>query len=1290
MSLIVNNLTISGFKVFSSDCEGAEEINLTTSSSDIYKYQNPSTITSSLSQTIYLTNPAGNRGGSKTVDTLSVMVNTADSSDRVEINGYVATRGVGSTGATAGGYAINWAVWASQATGSGGVPSGTASGNSPAYTVVAGSGTSYSLSQVLIASTYMTNNALNVSEGSNTLVIDIWNSTRTVKKGTLTYYVVIVSSSTRLSSLIPTLSPSVILPGYSYSPAFDSIYCPYGSRVYKLIVDPSATSMTLTPTTTVDNGAVISITAPNGTVLASLLSGQTSTSFAIADNNSVDVSVTAPDGTNQVYVLTIQSDVSGNNLATATFAYYDTPSHTTSFDQAGASNASWLSTINPNGTNGTPAVANLSTFTQFSYLNTIPNVSYGISVTLAAADSGASVAVGSATPVLGSGTFLVPYASLVQGAENVIVCSCISSTGIVKLYNFNIWLAGSDVSPATAGKLANISFNSAQAILDPSNPFSASNILTSSSLNFAIGDTGLPIYTVYVAPSTTDTLLTINLTYSDYGSRFSTKQCTNSVVGAWNPDPIETNPANTATDNWTLGSLRTVSKTIKVGVLTPGTSEYLLVASHLPGATGSNAYYGYALEFVTPKASLSSIILTSYETAAFINLNPAFNSIVESYSAYIGTAANPTRYVNLTTSFASSTYVDWNLTTPVGSTGGYDSAQSLNNGVASTITLGSVIASSYTLYVRLWNGTGSGAVQIGLYTLNLLNIDQSLLLSGLVVYRQVAPSTTTGLYPIPNPSTDIVTLSPAFLSSRFVYNAPISSLYGCIQPSVLNASVKTITISLNGAPPQVVISGNYFNFPMNAREIAAQITITDNLSPSNSNSYMVFIYSNSSDLNLSLANFSGILNSSFSPALPDGVTVTAPLTVSSGTVTTVTCSNAAVSSTRFTGTPEQAGTSMYLATVVGFEPLAPGVASSVISLIPNNAVSVPVWMYANDNTSTGTFSFSITQLPDTNSYLSNMILANCTNFTFNPTTQTYTGIILVAPNTTSSFIATLASSNSSMTYSFNGSSSVAAISGTQYNLSPTNYLPTTNVLTIVVQPQSGPTRTYSFTIVRNVNYYLSNLRVYTVLADATASDASTPSEVAVNPSPFSSTFFTYSAEVGPSIDTAYVVLSKAPESSISMTNATAKGLNTVGDQVWAVPVQVTTTPQNVLVYSINPSAITVSVGALSNVYNLAIVRQYPVATAQSISLSSGGVTIPLNNQLGVPTTFDPLVFTYTISPVYTGSVLTSIIGQGYNTYYLNGSPYYVPTSVIIDATHPIVVRVVNNDGSSSLYQFSLL
>jgi hypothetical protein len=1301
MSTIVNNLTISGYKAFGLDAENTDLINNTITSANIYKYQQAS-IASSLSKTIYLDGAtAGTRGGAKTVDTLSVMVSTADAGSTVIINGYTATRGVGNAGTTLSTYSIDWAVWPPQAAGS---ASGV--GNLPAYTVTPGTSTvANTLSTVKLSGTYNSNNALNVVEGINNLIIEVITpaGARTV----LTYYVVIVSSSTRLSSLIPTLSPNALVPGYSYSPAFDSNYNDYTNQIYKLNVNPSSTTMTLTPTTTVSGiESVIRITSPTGAALAPITSGTASSSFAIADNNSVTVEVTSPDGvTKQEYVLSIQSDISGNNLSVANFFYYNTATTTTAFaGQSGNSDPAWLSSINPNGQNSaTPAVKNLVNYTSFSYLNTIPNASFGLSVELTAADSGATVSVGNVTvPV--QGTFLIPYSSLTQGAQNVIVCKCTSSSGVVRTYNFNIWLAGSDTSPNTAGILSNISFNSSQAVYNADTLFNPSLITSSSSLNFtpsSFTNAGVLPYIIYVNPSASNTALTVNLTYNDNGSRFSTNLCQGGSAVGWvnptspTPGADTTLNTNSTLDNWTLGSVRSTSVTINVGVITPSDQNYLLVASHLPG---SSLYYGYYIQFVTPKASVTSISLASSTTSAPITLNPSFTSINESYNAYIGTAATPASFVNLTSIFTvnpSTFVVDYLVNTGTGGTTpqstSYNVNQKLTSNTSVTVSLKAnatdAVLSSYILYVRMFDTAVSTTTPLGYYTLNLLNIDQSLLLSGLNVFNQNVPSTTTGIFPPPESGSVIV---PSFAATTFVYNAPISFLYGAIQPTITNPSVKTITISLNGATPVPVISGSYFRFPITSRNIAAQITITDNLSPSNSNTYTVFIYSNSSNLNLLLANFQGILNSDFTPQLPNGTTITGVLTAPAGGSLSVTSSNAAVSTTRFTGTPQQAGTSMYLASSVGFEPLTPGVASSVITLTPNVAKTIPVWFYATNNTSIGTFSFGITQVPDTNSFLSNMVLTNCTNFVFNPTTQTYTGIILTAPNTSFSFTATTASTNSSISYSFNGSTPTTIVSGRQISITTTNYLPTANNLVISVTPQSGPIRTYTFNIVRNANYYLSNLKVYTTSTAATNSTASSTGAVLINPSPFNPLFYTYSSEVGPTIDTAYVVLSKAPESTITMTGASIFGLNADGEQIWAVPVQVSTTPQNTLVYSINPSTITVSVGAQSSVYNLAIVRKFPVATAASISLSKGGITIPLRNQLGVLTTFDPLVFTYTIPPVNTGPVDVSIVGQGNNDYNLNGAAYYVPTNVVIDTTRPIVIGVVNNDGSRSIYQISLL
>ena len=104
---------------------------------------------------------------------------------------------------------------------------------------------------------------------------------------------------------------------------------------------------------------------------------------------------------------------------------------------------------------------------------------------------------------------------------------------------------------------------------------------------------------------------------------------------------------------------------------------------------------------------------------------------------------------------------------------------------------------------------------------------------------------------------------------------------------------------------------------------------------------------------------------------------------------------------------------------------------------------------------------------DTNSLLSNVVLTNCTGFNFISEQQNYSNIILTAPNISLNFTATTQSVNSTMKYTFNNSTvSATAISGTSYILTPTNFLPITNSLTIFVTPQSGPVRTYLFIISR--------------------------------------------------------------------------------------------------------------------------------------------------------------------------------------------------------------------------------
>jgi hypothetical protein len=1280
MATIVDYLTISGFKSFSSDCENSETVNVNITNGNIYSYQDSALLGGSVAQkTIYLVNnaTATAKAGVRTVDTLSVMVRPTTTTDIVYINGYTATSGVGN----GAGAISNWKVYAPQA-----ASSSVGVANSPAYTVStpATPAGPQTLTAISLSTTYNSNYALEVVEGSNMINIQVWNSAGTTKKASYTYYVTIVSSNTRLVDLVATLNPAG---GSSYKPEFDSNYCQYDNQVYTLMVAPSATSMTLTPYTPPINplsptgiNSIITITPPSGTPLAPITSGTASSSFAIQDNDSLTVLVTSPDGiTSQSYVLTIQSDVAGNNLSAATFSYYSSPSTLSAFDTTATS---WSPLV--------PNASNLLTNNEFSYLNTIPNISYGLSVFLSAVDSGASVSIGGVVKPI-SGTFLIPYSSLNQG-QNIITCECISSTGSVKTYTFNIWLAGSDTAPLSSGILSNISFNPTVAVFDGDNLFTSSNYSVCASLADIVtkyGTSTIPVYNIYVAASTSNTSVTVSLTYNDNGSRFSTKLGT----AAWDPTSIEATPpaaTNTGTDNWTRGSLRTVTVTVPVNTLAPSNTNYLLIASHLPG---SAAYYGYALQFVTPKANLSSINLSSSTTGASINLNPSFNSILQSYSAYIGTASAPTRFVNLSVLFPSAgiNNVDYLVSNGTNNAGtAYVAANALTSGASPvTVTLAASVASSYILWIRLWSPTS--ATLVGYYTLNLLNVDQSLLLSGLVVADQAPADTQTGIYPAPTP----VNLTPTFSATTFVYNAPVTTQYCSIKPTVSSPSSKSITISLNGSTPVAVTSGNYYLFPMNVIQIAVVITVYDNLTPTNSNSYTVFVYSNSSNLQLSLANFLNISNSNFSTPLPDGVTITSPITAAANNIT---CTNATVSTTQFKGRPVQAGTSMFLNTFTGFEVLSPDSYSNNITLTPGAVKTIPIWLFATNRTSANYFNFQITQISDTNSYLSSMVLSNCSNFNFVSTTQTYNNITLNSPFTEFSFIPTTQSVNSSMTYTLNGSSPITVVSGNSVTVSATNFGSTPNTLLITVTPQSGIPRVYSFYISRVANAYLSNIRVYTSSTLAIASTlTSTTGTVDIVPSPFNPLFNSIASQVGPSFDTAYIVLNHAPESSITMSGGSRLsqngGVNSAGNEIWAVPVQVSTSPQNTLAYSINPAIINVLAGTQSFSYNLSIVRQYPTAIASDIFLKNliTGLKVQLNTQQGAMTSFNSTTFAYTISATNGNTFELNVVGVGDNSYFYNGVEYFIPINVTINQTTPIVVQVrSNSDLSTSLYQISLL
>jgi hypothetical protein len=103
MANILENLTISGFKAFISDCQGNESVNTaiatpSVNNPGIYSYVETANLVagSANQKTIYLENAGtGGKGGVRTVDTLAVMARLPNNSTNVvKIGGYKAVFGL--------------------------------------------------------------------------------------------------------------------------------------------------------------------------------------------------------------------------------------------------------------------------------------------------------------------------------------------------------------------------------------------------------------------------------------------------------------------------------------------------------------------------------------------------------------------------------------------------------------------------------------------------------------------------------------------------------------------------------------------------------------------------------------------------------------------------------------------------------------------------------------------------------------------------------------------------------------------------------------------------------------------------------------------------------------------------------------------------------------------------------------------------------------------------------------------------------------------------------------------
>lgn len=1306
---VIENITISGFKVYGEQCDSAPTINTVIGGSsgvNIYSWQNTANITEAAKNfTVLLTNGSG-YGGEAGVDTLSVMLKLGSSATggSVTINNYNATTGVGFSSATTSGYQLpSWKVWNPQCVSATNVPTNTPSDDPNtthmAYTVTSGGSLSggYTVSQIKISGSFSSNYGLPTRVGNNNLNVIVKDSTGAVV-GQYNFNVIVISSNTHLTSMLATPSPSG---SAIYSPVFNSNYCAYENQAYTLNVPIGTTSVTLTPVLeTPGNSPTASIAVSCPAVSGSpafyqvVSSGVTTSSIPVIDDSIITVVVTAADGsTKQSYSVSVQANTGNSFLGSVAFKY-NTETSTVAFEADGDHWSQYHSPSDP-----TFAADYLQTYFNYQYLNCLPNVNYGITASIFAADENSLVSFNNGDFVLwGRTNFFIPYSLLNQGGVTTIPVVCKSPLNSITSYTFQIWV-GSNAALNKAA-LTNISFSSGAAL---ATPFVAGNFKAYDNLaDIATAATGesplLPSYDVFVNSSLIGSPVNIVMTYNDYGCVHSI----NNNLGGWVPTQANlTNPATSVVDdNWTLGAQRSAESADMAQTLTPANTNSTLIAVQLPGGK----FYGYRLRYIVPGATLANLSLYNSSNdlpIVYPAFNPIFNPTILSYDAFIGSALNPANSVKLNVNFANTLTCKYQV--------GTGSEIAISNAVTTLISLGTM-ANSYVLTINLYDGTTLKAA----YTLNLLNVDASLLLSALTLKNAEyvpASGSTPAYYQVDPALPTACDSTPAFSSTTLVLeygagtNKPVNPYYA-INPTVSFPNSQVISISVNGQAAVPVISGANFYMPSSAIDTVV-VTVSDRLTPQNSNQYTMIIYNQSTNIQLKLANFANIPNGDWATALPDGVTYKTPIGTASAFGDSVSSS---ADTTAFTATPTQTGTLMYIVEPSGFTPLAPGVPSNTIAL-PQSQNKVYAWTFANSHSAYCQFTFTINKIISVNSLLNSMVLTNANPFVFNSLQYVYNGITLQSGKTDFNFVATAASSSATIVCSWNGTTVTAASGSGTGSFEPSANLTVlanvNNVLLVTVTAPAGPAyvTTYTFNITRPSTSLLSNIRVFNDETLANGSRATDTTllygETAVNPSPFVPTFFTYSSEVASSTNVAYVVLVKSPEASISMLNGTYKkdvsGYGTgVVAQIWAVPVQFDSITNN-LVFQLNPATITVTDLVSTNVYNLSVVRSVITTVVSSISLTDAltGNAIPLRNMSGAPVSFDPNVFTYTIPASYVGrQITTSIIGANgvSNTYYLNGAIYYVPQTYVIDVSHPVTILVVSNNylSAPSTYQISLL
>jgi len=805
---------------------------------------------------------------------------------------------------------------------------------------------------------------------------------------------------------------------------------------------------------------------------------------------------------------------------------------------------------------------------------------------------------------------------------------------------------------------------------------------------------------ITVTPTTTDATSTVTVN----GNAVTSGNASGPIalnIGTNTITTVVTAQDGTTTNTYTVVVTRAPSTdaTLSNLVLSAGT----LTPAFASGTTSYTASVGNATASITvtpttndptSTVTVNGTTVTSGNASAPISLNVGPNTITTVVTAQDGTTT--ITYTVVVTRAPSSDATLSNLVlsagtlTPAFASGTTSYTAGVANGTTSITVTPTANDPTSTITVNgtaVASGNASGpiALNVGTNTITVVVTAQDGTTTG--TYTVVVTRSASSDATLSNLVISSGTLTPGFAGGTTSYTASVGNAVTSITvtPTVNDA---TSTVTVNGTAVTSGTASGALALNVGPNTITTVVTAQDGTTTT---TYTIVVTrAASSDATLSNLVIS---DGTLAPAFASGTASYAASVANTTTSITVT-----PTATDPTSTITVNGTAVASGSASG--PLALNVGTNTISVV----------VTAQDGTTTGTYTISVSRAPSSIVTLSNLTISSGTlTPAFNSSTLSYVASVT---NATTSITVTPTTTDPTATVSVNGT---AVISGNASGPIPLNVGP--NTINVLVTAQDGTTTTYSVTVTRgpSADATLSNLAIsngillpvflsgitnYTaIVPNATTSITVTPTTndpnatVTVNGVPVTSgtasgaiglnvgtnTITTVvTAQDGTTTDTYTIVVTRAPSSSATLSNLTISSGTLAPAFASGTNIYTVIVANNVTSITLTPTATDPTSTILVN--GTAV----PSGTASgSIPLIVGPnlITVLVTAQDGLTT--DTYLVTVNRSQSSTATLSNLTLSSGTLTPTFNGA-ITAYTADVTNATTSVTVTPTTTDPTASV------